>query len=221
MKELNIHESWKNALNSEFKKNYWSELTKFVRAEYQTKEIYPDPKNIFRAFDLCPLDRAKVVIIGQDPYHGERQANGLSFAVNDGVTLPPSLKNIYKEISNDLGIVPGQSGDLSRWASQGVLLLNSVLTVEKDSPASHKGKGWEIFTDAVIKTLSDNKNQTVYLLWGKYAEGKGQIIDKDKNLVLISGHPSPFSVTKFFGNKHFSKCNEYLSKNGTTPINWS
>jgi uracil-DNA glycosylase len=220
MKDVNIEKSWKNVLNSEFEKQYWLELTKFVKDEYQTNEIYPHPKNIFRAFDLCPLDKVKVVIVGQDPYHGEKQAIGLSFAVNDGITLPPSLKNIYKEIKNDLGITPNQSGDLSRWASQGVLLLNSVLTVRKDSPASHKGKGWEIFTDAVIKTLSENRNQIVYFLWGNYAKTKGEMVDKTKNLILASGHPSPFSVNLFLGNNHFSKCNKYLQIHGFNPIDW-
>lgn len=221
MKQVNIEKSWKDVLSEEFEKQYWQELTSFVKAEYQKSEIYPHPKNIFRAFDLCPLEKVKVVIVGQDPYHGEKQAIGLSFAVNDGITLPPSLKNIYKEIKNDLGITPNQSGDLSRWASQGVLLLNSVLTVKKDLPASHKGKGWEIFTDVVIKTLSNKKTQVVYFLWGNYAKTKGEMVDKTKNLVLTSGHPSPFSANLFFGNKHFSKCNEYLVKNGMTPINWS
>lgn len=221
MKTVNIEKSWKDILSEEFEKQYWKELTSFVKAEYQKSEIYPHPKNIFRAFDLCPLEKVKVVIVGQDPYHGEKQAIGLSFAVNDGIALPPSLKNIYKEIKSDLGITPNQSGDLSRWASQGVLLLNSVLTVKKDLPASHKGKGWEIFTDAVIKTLSNKKTQVVYFLWGNYAKTKGEMVDKTKNLVLTSGHPSPFSANLFFGNKHFSKCNEYLVKNGMTPINWS
>lgn len=221
MKTVNIEKSWKDVLSEEFEKQYWQGLTSFVREEYQKNEIYPHPKNIFRAFDLCPLDKVKVVIVGQDPYHGEKQAIGLSFAVDDGIALPPSLKNIYKEIKNDLGINPNQSGDLSRWASQGVLLLNSVLTVKKDLPASHKGKGWEIFTDAVIKTLSNKKTGIVYFLWGNYAKTKGEMVDKSKNLVLTSGHPSPFSANLFFGNKHFSKCNEYLKMQGMTPIDWS
>lgn len=220
MNDVKIHESWKKALEPEFEKKYWKELTEFVRHQYASQKIYPLPKNIFRAFDLCPLDQVKVVIVGQDPYHGEGQAIGLSFAVNEGTTLPPSLKNIYKEIKNDLKIEPNLSGDLSRWASQGVLLLNSVLTVQADSPASHKGKGWEQFTDAVIKLLSNKRTNVVYLLWGKYAQGKGEIINNSKNLVLESGHPSPFSATLFFGNHHFTLCNKYLEKNGLTPIDW-
>ena len=172
MKDVNINESWKKALMPEFEKNYWKDLTSFVRDQYSSQAVYPPPKNIFRAFDLCPLDKVKVVIVGQDPYHGEGQANGLSFAVNDGITLPPSLKNIYKEIHNDLGISPNPSGDLSRWASQGVFMLNSVLTVAANTPASHKGKGWEQFTDAVIKTLSENRTHIVYLLWVRYAQEK-------------------------------------------------
>ena len=221
MKDVNINESWKKALMPEFEKNYWKDLTSFVRDQYSSQAVYPPPKNIFRAFDLCPLDKVKVVIVGQDPYHGEGQANGLSFAVNDGITLPPSLKNIYKEIHNDLGISPNPSGDLSRWASQGVFMLNSVLTVAANTPASHKGKGWEQFTDAVIKTLSENRTHIVYLLWGRYAQEKGNMIDKNNNLVLASAHPSPFSATLFLGNKHFSRCNEYLKLHGLTPIDWS
>ena len=167
MKDVKIDETWKAVLKKEFQKPYWEELTEFVRSQYLSGKVYPPAKNIFRAFDLCPLDKVKVVIVGQDPYHGERQANGLSFAVNDGITLPPSLKNIYKEICDDLKITPLSSGDLSRWASQGVLMLNSVLTVAANMPASHRDKGWEKFTDAVIKTLNENRQNIVYLLWGK------------------------------------------------------
>jgi uracil-DNA glycosylase len=220
MSNVKIHPAWKTALNNEFEKPYWVELTSFVRAQYLSGKIYPPAKNIFRAFDLCPMTQVKVVIVGQDPYHGPNQANGLSFAVNDGTALPPSLKNIYKEIQNDLGINPLPSGDLSRWAKQGVLMLNSVLTVAAGNPASHKAKGWEQFTDAVIKSLNDNRDHIVYLLWGKYAQVKGEVIDRKKNLVLISAHPSPYSATMFFGNHHFSKCNEYLKKNGLTEIDW-
>ena len=220
MKDVKIDETWKAVLKKEFHKPYWEELTEFVRSQYLSGKVYPSAKNIFRAFDLCPLNQVKVVIVGQDPYHGEHQANGLSFAVNDGVTLPPSLKNIYKEIQSDLSITPLPSGDLSRWARQGVLMLNSVLTVAVGNPASHKGKGWEIFTDAVIKTLNENRENVVYLLWGKYAQVKGEVINKKKNLVLISGHPSPYSAHLFFGNHHFSKCNEYLKKNGIKEIYW-
>lgn len=220
MSEVKIDKTWKKVLKSEFQKSYWKELTEFVRSQYLSAKVYPPAKNIFRAFDLCPLNKVKVVIVGQDPYHGERQANGLSFAVNDGITLPPSLKNIYKEIQNDLGIVPQLSGDLSRWASQGVLMLNSVLTVAAGMPASHKNKGWEKFTDAAIKTLNKNRQNIVYLLWGKYAQTKGEVINHEKNLVLISGHPSPYSANLFFGNHHFSQCNKYLVKNHIKPINW-
>ena len=195
-------------------------MTEFVRSQYLSGKVYPPAKNIFRAFDLCPLDKVKVVIVGQDPYHGMRQANGLSFAVNDGITLPPSLKNIYKEIHDDLGIIPLSSGNLTRWANQGVLMLNSVLTVAANIPASHRDKGWEKFTDAVIKTLNENRANLVYLLWGKYAQTKGEAINREKNLVLTSGHPSPYSVHLFFGQHHFSKCNEYLKKNKIKEIDW-
>ena len=220
MKDVKIDETWKAVLKTEFKKPYWEKLTEFVRLQYLSGKVYPPAKNIFRAFDLCPLNQVKVVIVGQDPYHGERQANGLSFAVSDGITLPPSLKNIYKEIQSDLDVIPLTSGDLTRWARQGVLMLNSVLTVAAGNPASHKNKGWEIFTDAVIKTLNENRENVVYLLWGKYAQVKGEVINKNKNLVLISGHPSPYSVHLFFDKHHFSKCNEYLKKNGIKEIDW-
>jgi uracil-DNA glycosylase len=220
MSEVKIHESWKKALENEFDESYWQDLTTYVRQQYKTTAVYPPPKNVFRAFDLCPFDQVKVVIVGQDPYHGLGQANGLSFAVNEGVNLPPSLKNIYKEIQSDLGITPLASGDLSRWATQGVLLLNSVLTVGAGKPASHSGKGWELFTDAVIKALNAKREHIVYILWGKYAQNKGEVINKDKNLVLKSAHPSPYSATMFFGNHHFSKCNNYLEEHGLDPINW-
>lgn len=220
MNSVKIEDSWKNILLTEFEKNYWHELTNFVKEEYKTKKIYPKGSNIFKAFELCPLEKTKVVIIGQDPYHGENQANGLCFAVNDGIALPPSLKNIYKEIESDLKIKPQSSGDLSRWAKQGVLLLNSVLSVRAGSPASHSKKGWEEFTDAVIANLSKNKKNVVYILWGKYAQSKGQNIDKENNLILTSAHPSPFSAHMFFGNKHFSKCNKYLRDHGLNVIDW-
>ena len=220
MKDVKIEETWKKVLKTEFEKSYWSELTKFVRDQYLKGVVYPPAKNVFQAFNLCPIDKIKVVIVGQDPYHGDKQANGLSFAVNEGITLPPSLQNIYKEIKNDLGVTPLPSGDLSRWASQGVLMLNSVLTVFANKPASHKGKGWEIFTDAVIKTLNENRSNIVYLLWGKYAQVKGEVIDRNKNLVLISGHPSPYSVHLFYGNHHFSKCNKYLEEHKIKPVDW-
>lgn len=220
MKDVKIEKTWKKVLTTEFKKTYWEELTKFVRSQYLSGKVYPPAKNIFRAFNLCPLNEVKVVIVGQDPYHGEKQANGLSFAVNDGVTLPPSLKNIYKEIQSDLGIIPLSSGDLTRWAKQGVLMLNSVLTVAANTPASHKDKGWEKFTDAAIKLLNENRKNIVYLLWGKYAQTKGKVIDRKNNLVLTSGHPSPYSAHLFFGNHHFGKCNKYLKKNGIKEIDW-
>lgn len=220
MNKIKIHPSWKNALTAEFEKPYWQTLTETVRKQYLMSVAYPAPGNIFRAFDLCPLDQVKVVIIGQDPYHGPNQANGLSFSVNDGVALPPSLQNIYKEIKNDLGFEPSASGDLTRWADQGVLMLNSVLTVLAGSPASNAGLGWEEFTGAAIAALNASREHIVYMLWGRYAQTKGEIIDRAKNLVLASAHPSPFSVTKFYGNHHFSRCNEYLQKNGMTPIDW-
>ena len=220
MKDVKIDPTWKKILGGEFQKPYWEGLTEFVRKQYLSGKVYPPAKNIFRAFDLCPLDKVKVVIVGQDPYHGEKQANGLSFAVNDGITLPPSLKNIYKEIHDDLGITPLSSGDLSRWARQGVLMLNSVLTVSAGNPASHKEKGWEKFTDAAIKSLNENRKNIVYLLWGKYAQSKGEVIDRKKNLVLTSGHPSPYSANLFFGNHHFSKCNNYLKDHNLEAIDW-
>ncbi len=220
VRNVKIDPTWKAVLKPEFEKKYWEELTEFVRQQYLSGKVYPHAKNIFRAFDLCPLDKVKVVIVGQDPYHGARQANGLSFAVNDGIPLPPSLKNIYKESQNDLGIAPLPSGDLSRWASQGVLMLNSVLTVLAGNPASHKAKGWETFTDAVIKILNEKRQNIVYLLWGKYAQTKGEVIDRQKNLVLISAHPSPYSVQLFYGNHHFSKCNKYLSQHNIKEIDW-
>ncbi len=220
MNNIKIDPKWKAALEPEFSKPYWELLTSFVRDQYQTKQVFPPAQNIFRAFDLCTLDSVKVVIVGQDPYHAANQANGLSFSVNDGVPLPPSLQNIFKEISNDLGITPLPSGDLTRWAKQGVLMLNSVLTVRAGNPASHSKMGWEDFTDAVIQTLNSKRTNIVYLLWGKYAERKGEVINKDKNLVLTSGHPSPFSASLFFSKHHFSQCNQYLIKQGNSPINW-
>ncbi len=220
MAEVTIHPSWKQHLDSEFEKEYFQQLSQDIRSEYQQSTVYPPPKDIFRAFDLCPFDQVKVVIIGQDPYHGPKQANGLCFAVHEGIKIPPSLKNIFKEIENDLGVKPLDSGDLSRWAKQGVLLLNSVLTVRAHNAASHKGKGWEQFTDAVVEKLSAERTGIVYLLWGRYAQKKGEGVDRDKNLVLTSAHPSPFSATKFFGNHHFSQCNTYLEQHGKEPINW-
>lgn len=220
MSSVSIHPSWKKILSAEFEKEYWKELTSFVRSEYKKSKVYPPPKQLFSAFDACPFEDVVVVIVGQDPYHGPRQANGLCFSVSDDMTVPPSLKNIFKEINSDLGVKSQDSGDLSRWAKQGVLLLNSVLTVEAGKPASHKEKGWEIFTSAVIDALNSRKKNLVYMLWGKYAQQKGEAIDRSSNLVLTSAHPSPFSATAFFGNHHFSRCNEYLKVNEKRVIDW-
>lgn len=213
--------TWKKELSSQFDQEYWKTLTDFVREEYKASTVYPAGPNIFRAFDLCPFDQVKVVIVGQDPYHGVKQANGLSFSVNDGIALPPSLKNIYQEIRNDLSINPSMSGDLTRWAKQGVLMLNSVLTVRAGNPASHAGKGWEQFTDSVIHALNADRKHVVYMLWGKYAQNKGLVINRDDNLVLTSGHPSPYSVNMFYNKHHFSQCNTYLEEHAMTPIDWS
>lgn len=219
---ITIDPSWKEALGNEFEQPYFKELAAFVKEEYQNKAVYPPPKAIFRAFDLCPFDEVKVVILGQDPYHGKGQANGLSFAVNDEVRLPPSLQNIFKEIEADFGKpIQNRSGDLSRWAKQGVLLLNATLTVQAHLAGSHQGKGWELFTDAAIKALSEKREHLVFMLWGNYAKAKGAHIHREKHLVLESAHPSPFSAhSGFFGNKHFSRANEYLEAHGQTPINW-
>ena len=221
MPDVQIEPSWKARLHSEFSQPYWQSLTSKVRQEYQDRTVYPSPANIFRAFNLCPFDQVKVVIVGQDPYHGPGQAIGLSFAVNEGVKLPPSLRNIYKEIENDLGIMTEQSGDLSRWARQGVLLLNNVLTVLAGKPASHAGIGWEQFTDAVIQKLNQEQDHIVYMLWGRHAQRKGQSIDRHNNLVLESAHPSPLAGGAFFGNHHFSQCNNYLRQHAKTPIDWT
>jgi uracil-DNA glycosylase len=220
--EIRMEDSWKEALKDEFEKPYFKELTEFVRSEYLSATVYPPPKFIFRAFDLCPFDKVEVVILGQDPYHGAGQANGLSFAVAEGVRLPPSLQNIYKEMQSDLGEpLKNQSGDLSRWAEQGVLLLNATLTVRKDTAGSHQDQGWEQFTDAVIQALSDKRENLVFILWGNYAKAKGMHIDTSKHLVITSPHPSPFSAANgFFGSKPFSKANEYLIAHGKKPIDW-
>ncbi len=220
-KEVRFEPSWKLALSEEFSKDYFRALKQFVKDEYLAQTIYPGPKDIFRAFDLCPFDTVKVVIIGQDPYHGPRQANGLSFAVHDDVPLPPSLKNIFKEIENDVNTKPEPNGDLSRWAKQGVLLLNATLTVRAQTPGSHQNKGWEEFTDAAIKKLSDEREHLVFILWGNYAKKKGMVIDRTKHCVIESQHPSPFSAHNgFFGSKPFSKTNEYLKKVGEKEIDW-
>ena len=220
--DVKIEQSWKDALSGEFEKDYFKNLTDFVRAEYLSgKTIYPAAKNIFNAFNLCPIDDVRVVIIGQDPYHEPGQAHGLCFSVESGTDLPPSLINIYKEIESDLGRKSTTNGDLSDWARQGVLLLNATLTVRAHVAASHVGHGWETFTDAVIKTIAQNKKNVVYMLWGSFAQNKAAIVDKNENLVLTSAHPSPLSAYRgFFGNHHFSRANEYLVEHGMSPINW-
>lgn len=218
---IKIESSWKEALEWEFKAPYFQDLSNFVKSEYQKTTVYPHPKNIFRAFDLCPVDKVKVVILGQDPYHGPNQAHGLCFSVKDPVPPPPSLVNIYKELSTDVGKAIPQTGDLSHWAKQGVLLLNATLTVRAHQAGSHQKKGWEQFTDAAIKYLSDNREDLVFLLWGKYAQDKGQVIDKKKHLILKAPHPSPLSAhSGFFGCQHFSKTNTYLMLHGHDPIDW-
>jgi uracil-DNA glycosylase len=219
--DIKIEVSWKAKLTDEFNKPYFGKLIEFVKTEYQHQTIYPPGKEIFRAFDSCNYNEVKVVILGQDPYHGVGQANGLCFSVRDGVRIPPSLVNIFKEIQQDLKKPIPASGDLERWARQGVLLLNATLTVRSASPGSHQNKGWEEFTDAVIKKISDEKENVVFLLWGAYAQKKGEIIDRNKHLVLMSPHPSPFSADRgFFGCKHFSKANTYLKSKGLPEIDW-
>ena len=219
--DVKISESWKNLLQEEFNKPYFEELTRFVKSEYSVGQVFPAGRNIFRAFDKCPFDKLKVVIIGQDPYHGVGQANGLCFSVDDGVQYPPSLQNIFKEIHDDIGSPIPSSGNLDRWAEQGVLLLNAVLTVRAHQAASHAGRGWEQFTDAVVRTIAQRKEGVVYMLWGNYAQRKGQIADPERNLILKSVHPSPLSVYRgFFGCKHFSKANDYLIQQGKEPIVW-
>lgn len=219
--EVKIEHSWKEILQEEFDKPYFEELVSKVKLEYKTKTIFPKGSLIFSAFNLCPFDKVKVVILGQDPYHEVGQAHGLAFSVPEGIALPPSLQNIYKEIESDLGIKVSQNGDLTRWAKQGVLLLNSTLTVEQHRAASHQNFGWETFTDDVIHKLSLEKEHLVFILWGSFAIKKSNLIDKTKHLVLTSVHPSPLSAYRgFFGNKHFSKTNNYLVANNIEPINW-
>lgn len=221
--DVRIEPSWKKALVDEFGKEYFKTLTDFVKEEYAREKIYPSPKNIFRAFELTPFEDVQIVILGQDPYHGARQAIGLSFAVEEGTALPPSLRNIYKEIEGDLGIsMKDANGDLSRWAQHGVLLLNATLTVRAGAAGSHQGRGWELFTDAAIKALSDQRDHIVFILWGNYARQKGNIIDHKKHLVIESAHPSPFSAANgFFGSAPFSKANAYLAEHGKKSIDWS
>ena len=218
---VKIDPTWAQRLEAEFRSPYFQQLTEFVRQEYATGVCYPPGAEIFNAFNLCPFPQVKVVILGQDPYHGEGQAEGLCFSVKEGVKFPPSLVNIFKEINSDMGRPVPQSGSLRRWAEQGVLLLNSTLTVRQHQAASHAGHGWETFTDAVIRTLSAQREHLVFILWGAYAQKKGQIIDRQRHLVLCSAHPSPLSAYHgFFGNHHFSRCNSYLIEHGEQPISW-
>lgn len=218
---VQIEESWKTRLQPEFEKEYFKKLTDFVRTDYAEAQVFPPGKLIFNAFNLCPFQEAKVVIIGQDPYHGPGQAHGLCFSVNDGVPFPPSLMNIFKEIKTDIGIEPPATGNLTRWAQQGVLLLNATLTVRAHQAGSHQKKGWEEFTDAAIRALAEEREHLVFILWGAYAQKKGAFIDRNKHLVLTSAHPSPLSAYNgFFGNKHFSRTNEYLKQQGIEEIVW-
>lgn len=219
--DVKIEKSWKERLADEFKKEYFNRLTGFIREEYSTSTIYPKGNHIFNAFEHCPFDKVKVVLLGQDPYHEPGQAHGLCFSVREGIPFPPSLINIFKEIESDLGHPVPKNGDLTRWADQGVLLLNATLTVKAHAAGSHQNKGWETFTDAAIDRLNKERKNIVYLLWGSYAQRKGSYIDTARNFVLKSPHPSPLSAHRgFFGNKHFSQTNDYLIATGQTPINW-
>ncbi len=221
--QVRIEDSWKAIIGDQFEMEYMKKLRQFLLEEKQNSvKVYPPGPEIFNAFNLTPFSQLKVVILGQDPYHNPKQAHGLSFSVSDGVKLPPSLINIYKEIQNDLGLDIPQSGNLTKWARQGILLLNAILTVRAHNPASHRNKGWEIFTDTVIKRISEKKQNVVFLLWGAYAKEKAILIDPEKHLILTAPHPSPYSASSgFFGCKHFSKTNEYLKKNNLEPIDWS
>ncbi|MFN8258705.1 MAG: uracil-DNA glycosylase [Bacteroidales bacterium] len=219
--EVRMEESWKTLLKEEFDKDYFIKLAEFIRSEYKSQIVYPPARNIFSAFDNCPLDKLKVVILGQDPYHGAGQANGLCFSVNDGIAKPPSLQNIFKEINKDLGKPIPENGNLERWARQGVLLLNATLTVRANQAGSHQKKGWESFTDAVIEKISQKCENIVFILWGAYAQSKSALVNPSRHLILKSPHPSPLSAHNgFFGNRHFSRTNEYLSANGITPVDW-
>jgi len=219
--DVKIAPDWKEALSAEFSKPYFQELVDFVKSEYQSKRIFPSGSKIFRAFDETPYQHVKVVILGQDPYHGPGQANGLCFSVNEGVTFPPSLRNILKELNSDVGKPIPKNGDLSEWANQGVLLLNATLTVQANNAGSHQGKGWEKFTDSVIQTLNEQRRGIVYMLWGSSAQKKAAFVREDRNLILKSPHPSPLSAHRgFFGNNHFSKANAYLLEQGRTPVEW-
>lgn len=218
---VKIEQSWKEQLASEFNKEYFKSLTDFVRQEYRSTTVYPPGSYIFNAFEHCPFDKVKVVILGQDPYHEPGQAHGLSFSVQDGIPYPPSLVNIFKELESDLGKPMPSSGNLLRWANQGVLLLNATLTVRAHLAGSHQNRGWETFTDAVIHKLADNRSHLVYILWGSYAQKKGAFIDASHNLVIKSAHPSPLAAYRgFFGSKPFSKANDYLIATGQEPIDW-
>lgn len=218
---VRIEESWRQVLQPEFDKPYFEFLTTFVRNQYQTKQCFPPARLIFNAFDSCPFQSVRVVILGQDPYHDIGQAHGLCFSVNDGIKIPPSLENIYKELQRDLGLPIPQSGNLQRWANQGVLLLNATLTVEAHQAGSHQNKGWEELTDAAIRALSEQREHIVFMLWGSYAQRKGQFIDRRRHLVLTAPHPSPLSAYRgFIGCGHFSAANNYLIQHGYSPINW-
>ncbi|GET28230.1 uracil-DNA glycosylase [Prolixibacter sp. SD074] len=219
--DVKIEESWKKVLNGEFDQPYFESLVKFVKDEYARHKVYPPGKWMFHAFDCCPFDDVKVVVLGQDPYHGPGQAHGLCFSVQDGIDFPPSLQNIFKELNNDLNIPMPKSGNLERWAHQGVFLLNATLTVRARQAGSHQNNGWETFTDAVVRKLAEEKEHLVFLLWGAYAQRKGEFIDTNRHLVLKAPHPSPFSANRgFFGCRHFSKTNAYLEQHGKTPIEW-
>ncbi len=219
---VKIEESWKKVLEKEFEEDYFKQLAEFVKQEYKNTTVYPPPQFIFHAFDLTPFDKVKVVILGQDPYHGEKQANGLAFSVNDNVAIPPSLVNIYKEIESDMGVkTKNKNGNLENWARQGVLMLNATLTVRAHMAGSHQNKGWERFTDTVVRVLSEQKENLVFILWGGYAQKKGSVIDETKHLVIKSAHPSPLSAyAGFFGSKPFSQTNSYLIFSGQEPIEW-
>ncbi|MFY8034831.1 MAG: uracil-DNA glycosylase [Flexibacteraceae bacterium] len=218
---VQIEPSWKEAIGAEFEKTYFKQLVTFIRDEYSNHIVYPPGKMLFNAFNYCPFNEVKVVIIGQDPYHGQGQAHGLSFSVQDGVPIPPSLENIYKELVSDIGVPYPESGNLTHWAKQGVLLLNTVLSVREKEPQSHQNKGWEFFTDAVIRAISERKDPVVFILWGSPAQKKEAIIDSGKHLILKAVHPSPLSAYRgFFGSKPFSQTNAFLEKQGKTPIAW-
>ncbi len=218
---VDIEPSWKEQLQTEFDKPYFAQLAAFVKQEYATHSVYPPGKLIFNAFNQCPFNKVKVVLIGQDPYHESGQAQGLCFSVNEGVTFPPSLNNIFKEIESDIGTPVPKSGDLTRWAKQGVLLLNATLTVREHEAGSHQKHGWEEFTDAVIRMLSEKRENLVFILWGSYAQGKSSLIDSKKHCILRSAHPSPLSAYRgFFGNHHFSQTNDYLRSKGIEEIKW-